>query len=373
MFWSVLLVILAVLHAYVVWRASGVPAVTRRVSRRVLAGVGMALWATLVASWLLAHDASSSAARALESFGMTWMAVLFLLASCLLAVDAFTLFGLVWRRRAPALRGWAMVGAGVLSLVALVQGVRAPVVREHEVSLAGLPGAADGAVLVAISDLHLGNTLGARWLAARVEQVRSLDPDLVVLLGDVFEGHGDPDPELIAVLGRLAAPHGVWAVTGNHEFHGGRGASLGAFEQAGVTVLHDGWAEASPGLVLAGVDDLARRQHGGVATRAIERALAGRPAGATVFLSHTPTRFETVAEAGVGLMLAGHTHGGQLWPFGYLVALESPLLGGRYEVGGMPVIVCRGTGTWGPRMRLWRPSEILRITLRTAPVGRVVR
>jgi hypothetical protein len=70
------------------------------------------------------------------------------------------------------------------------------------------------------------------------------------------------------------------------------------------------------------------------------------------------------------LLLAGHTHGGQVWPFGLLVARQYPLLAGRYGVGGMPVVVSRGAGTWGPRMRLWRPGEILRITLRAAPVGR---
>jgi hypothetical protein len=63
-------------------------------------------------------------------------------------------------------------------------------------------------------------------------------------------------------------------------------------------------------------------------------------------------------------MLCGHTHGGQIWPFSYLVRRTYPLLAGRYEVDGMPVIVSRGTGTWGPRMRLWYPGEILRITLR---------
>ena len=69
-------------------------------------------------------------------------------------------------------------------------------------------------------------------------------------------------------------------------------------------------------------------------------------------------------------MLSGHTHDGQIWPFGYLVRLTYPLLGGRYRVGGMTAIVCRGTGTWGPRMRLWRPSEIVRVTLRaTSPTA----
>jgi hypothetical protein len=63
-------------------------------------------------------------------------------------------------------------------------------------------------------------------------------------------------------------------------------------------------------------------------------------------------------------MLSGHTHNGQIWPFNYVVRLSNPLVGGRYDVGGMPVIVGRGTGTWGPRMRLWQPAEILRIILR---------
>ena len=70
--------------------------------------------------------------------------------------------------------------------------------------------------------------------------------------------------------------------------------------------------------------------------------------------------------AGVNLMLSGHTHAGQIWPFNFLVRLKYPMLAGRYEVDGMTLIVGRGTGTWGPPMRLWRPGEILRITLRTS-------
>ena len=81
-------------------------------------------------------------------------------------------------------------------------------------------------------------------------------------------------------------------------------------------------------------------------------------------MSHTPWQAETAADAGVGLMLSGHTHGGQIWPLDYMIQRRYPLLEGRHDVGGMTVIVCRGTGTWGPRMRLWEPGEILRVTLR---------
>jgi len=121
-----------------------------------------------------------------------------------------------------------------------------------------------------------------------------------------------------------------------------------------------------PGLVLAGVDG---RSHEGPADQggdAVRQALAGRPPGATIFLSHSPWGAETAARAGAGLMLSGHTHGGQIWPFDLLVRRVYPHLAGRYEVEDMTILVCRGTGTWGPRMRLWRPGEILRVVLRSS-------
>ena len=154
-------------------------------------------------------------------------------------------------------------------------------------------------------------------------------------------------------------------MTGNHEYYAGLDRSVALFEAAGYRVLRDSAAEVIPGFVLAGVDDLgARRRFGGRNDQAIGRALADRPPGAVVLLSHSPLQPEKAAALGVGLMLSGHTHSGQVWPFNYLVRLSNPLVGGRYEIGGMTVIVGRGTGTWGPRMRLWQPSEILRITFR---------
>jgi predicted MPP superfamily phosphohydrolase len=136
------------------------------------------------------------------------------------------------------------------------------------------------------------------------------------------------------------------------------------FEGVSFKLLRNGWAEVKPGLILAGVDDLTAGRRNGQGGDPIPQAFLGRPPGAAILLSHTPWQAERAAQAGAGLMLSGHTHGGQIWPFGYLVRSLYPLLEGRYEVDGMTVIVCRGTGTWGPRMRLWRPGAILRVTLR---------
>jgi len=351
------------LQAYVFWRAASVPFVARRVSRHLLIGLAVTLWAGLFLTMELGHGVSSAPARWLELLGMDWLAVLFLAFVSLLAVDLVTLFGFLVPRLAPTLRGWALVVAGVLSVIAMVQGLRAPVVQSYEVRLAGLPAELDGTVIVGVSDLHVGTLIGERWLAARVAQVQALRPDMVVLVGDLVEGHGPGEGDLLADFRRITAPLGVWAVTGNHESHGGRGGSAGLLEKVGFHVLHDRWAEVRPGLVVAGVDDLTSRRRAGQGGDPVGRALAGRPPGATILLSHTPWQFEEAAAAQVGLMLSGHTHGGQIWPLDYLVRRVYPLLAGRYDVNGMTVIVCRGTGTWGPRMRLWRPGEILRIRL----------
>jgi predicted MPP superfamily phosphohydrolase len=254
-----------------------------------------------------------------------------------------------------------LVGAG-LSVIALFQGLQPPTIEKYEVSIPGLPEAMDGTVLVAMSDMHLGSQLGERWLAARIAQVEAQQPNLVVFLGDIFEGHGPPIDKLIEKLKQLSAPLGIWAVTGNHEFHGGGDMSM--FKEIGFKLLRNVWAEVRPGLVLAGVDDLTSMLRKGQVGDPVSQALANRPPGATILLSHTPWQAEKAAKAGVKLMLCGHTHGGQIWPFDYIVRKYYPLLEGRYEVDGMTVIVCRGTGTWGPRMRLWRPGEILHVTLR---------
>jgi hypothetical protein len=366
MFGIILISVCTLMHIYVFWRALSVPFVGRHVSKRVFMAVAVSLWVVFYLGRTWGHGHTGIGAAAVEFMGMSWMGVLFLTFVSLLAVDVVTLFGLLCRKVTPSLRGWALIAGGVLSIVAFFQGLRPPVVESYEVALAGLPAEMDGTVLVAMSDLHVGSQIGGRWLEARIAQVQAEDPDLVVLLGDLFEGHGISQTELLGILRGLSAPLGVWSVLGNHEFHGGRSEeSVTVMEEADFQVLRNRWAEIRSGFILAGVDDLTSWARAGKEGDPVLEALAkNRPSGATILLSHTPWQTEKAASAGAGLMLCGHTHGGQIWPFSYLVRRSYPLLEGFYEVEGMPVIVCRGTGTWGPRMRLWHPGEILRVTLR---------
>jgi predicted MPP superfamily phosphohydrolase len=364
MFGTILIAVSTLMHIYVFWRTATVPFVQRQVPLPLLFGVGVVLWIIFYLGRVVGHHGTGVVAATLEFLGMNWMAMLFLTSVPLLAVDLITAFGMFMPRLAEVLRGWALVAGAVLSVIALFQGLRPPVVQSYEVRIAGLPNEMDGTVIVALSDMHLGSLIGERWLAARVAQVNEQQPDLVVLLGDIFEGHGPPGRELIRILGLISAPLGAWAVPGNHEFYSGYGTRAGPVEDAGFQMLRNRWIEVRPGLVMAGVEDLTVRNRSGRNGNIIARALASRPPGATVLLSHTPRQAERAAEAGVGLMLSGHTHGGQIWPFGYLVRRVYPLLAGLYKFDGLSVIVSRGTGTWGPRMRLWHPGEILRVTLR---------
>ncbi len=362
MFGSILISVVTLMHIYVFRRAAGVPFIKRHVPRKLQIAIGVALWTGFFLGRVYGHHGTGILAVAIEFFGMNWMAVSLLLCVSFFAVDLATGFGFFLRRHVPSLRGWALVAGGLLSVIALIQGLRPPVVQHYEVRIAGLPAEIDGTTLVAMSDLHIGSMLGKRWLTARIAQVEALQPDLVILLGDIFEGHGSPEMELVAILGRLRVPLGVWAVSGNHEFHGGRG-SMRLLQKAGIRFLNNRWAQVRPGFVLAGVEDLTAHRRSGRSGNLMMPALSGRPPGATVLLSHTPWQAQEAADAGTGLMLSGHTHGGQIWPFSYLIHLRYPMLAGRYQIDQMTVIVCRGTGTWGPRMRLWRPGEILCITL----------
>lgn len=361
----VMILVVTLMQGYVFWRVASVPWVARRISRRWLLRIGLVFWLLLVLNRVLRPYDMGGAAAVLEYVGMGWLGVLFLWFAALLTVELATGFGFWWQRFAPHLRGVALLVGGGLSAIALVQGMRPPVVVSHEVRLANLPKALDGTVIVALSDMHVGAVLDEAWIAAQVAQVQAEKPDAVVLLGDIFEGYDPPSEPMLAAMRQLHAPLGVWAVLGNHEFYGAHLEHRALYQAAGAKLLRNQSVELRPGLVLAGVDNVTSTAE---ADLFVTQALKHRATGATILLCHEPYLATASARQGVDLMLSGHTHGGQIWPFGYLVKQRFPLLVGDYALDGLQVIVSRGTGSWGPRMRLWQRGEISRITLRQAGV-----
>ncbi|MFW6323451.1 MAG: metallophosphoesterase [Desulfovibrionales bacterium] len=365
MFGTVLLSVAAFMHAYVFWRMWSFPRIRRYVSGRVIFLVGVFFWGLVVAGREYGHSNSGLPAVTLELVGMNWFIAVFLTFFLLLLTDLVTGFGFLFPKFANRLRMGAFLAGGVLSCIALVQGVRPPVVDELEIRISELPVELDGTVVVGMSDLHIGSILRANWLENRVDQVLELKPDLVVLVGDIFEGHDPPGEDVLSAMSRLSAPMGVWAVPGNHDHYHRSSSAMDLLQTLGIQVLANEWKEVRPGLIVSGVEDLTVHQRSGRTDNLVSTALENSPKGAAILLSHSPLQSEDAARKGIDLMLSGHTHAGQVWPFGYLVRMQYPLFEGLYDVEGMQVYVSRGAGTWGPRMRLWKPGEIFRITLRT--------
>lgn len=366
MFGTILLGFYTLLLVYVLWRASSVEILRRSLPRKFLLLAGLFFWLLFFLGRFYGHHGTGPAAVALELSGMCLLGWALLTASALFGLDALSFFGLLFPKYRSRLRGAALLLGLLLTAVALFQGLRPPAVVSYEVFLPGLPRSLDGAVVAAVSDAHIGGIHGEAWFAERMAQVRDLHPKMVFFLGDIFEGHGNI-PADIPALRELSPPFGKFFVTGNHEAHGGDGAGSELLISCGFTRLADAWTEPLPGLVLVGVNDLTTHRRRASGGDPLGRALEGRPPGVAILLSHTPWEVERAAEDGISLMLSGHTHGGQLWPFGLLTRQAYPFFAGRYEVDGMTLIVSRGMGFWGPPMRLRHSGEIVKLTLFALP------
>jgi predicted MPP superfamily phosphohydrolase len=367
LFFIIVLLIWTLMHVYVLHRMGQAPFISHHVPSWALIAAGILLGSSYISARFMERAGLGGISHVLEYVGANWIGILFLMLVSFFAADLISLFGFALKAHVSTLRTISLVVAIGLIVISFTQAWRTPVVTEYEVAMPGLPREADGTVMIVASDMHMGSMLGHRWATARARQFASLKPDFIVLAGDIFEAEEATHAGWLPVLQQFRAPKGVFIVTGNHELYAGPEPIIEEFKRAGFNVLRDESSEVLPGLVIAGVDDIAfRRRDKNAAVEAVDRALASRPDGATIFISHTPIYQERAAELGANLMLSGHTHNGQIWPFTYIVRIVFPLINGRYNVNGMTAITGRGTGTWGPRMRLWKRSELLRITLRAA-------
>jgi predicted MPP superfamily phosphohydrolase len=242
-----------------------------------------------------------------------------------------------------------------------------PEVVDVEIALRKLPRALDGFTIVQLSDLHTGLTIDREFVQRVVDRANALSPDLIALTGDLVDGNVEDLRDAVAPLGQLRAPHGVFAVTGNHEYYAGADPWIAEITRLGARYLRNERVSIERGgasFDLAGVDDFTA--HGEGHGEDLPAATAGRDAEkALVLLAHQPRQVRNAARHGVDLQLSGHTHGGQIWPWHYIVKLQQGgLLAGRYEHEGTQLYVTRGCGYWGPPVRLLAPLEITRVILR---------
>jgi hypothetical protein len=256
----------------------------------------------------------------------------------------------------------------LVTLIGYVNARRIPRVARVTVPIAGLPAPLHGFTIAQITDLHVGPTIKRAYVAGVVDRLNALQPDVIAVTGDLVDGEVEVLRPHIAPLAGMSARHGVFAVTGNHEYYSGVGPWVSEFERLGMRVLmnehavleHDG----AP-LVIAGVTDFSAGKFDTAHTSDPTRALAGSPSGVTptILLAHQPRSAPAAAEAGFDLQLSGHTHGGQFWPWSLFVPLQQPFTAGLHKLGRLWIYTSRGTGYWGPPKRFGAPSEITLIRL----------
>jgi predicted MPP superfamily phosphohydrolase len=319
---------------------------------------------------------------------MTWLGLLFFAVVLLGVVDVGR--GALWlvrrtvaaaataapldpgRREAISRLFAGAVATTVLGLGgwSLFEGLRAVALKRVLVPLSKLPRTLSGYKIVQLTDIHVGPTIGREFIEQIVRKTNAASPDLIVITGDLVDGTVEQLGALVEPLRQLRAPDGVFFVTGNHEYYSGADEWIAHLETLGIRVLRNEHLRlrdgGEGGLDLAGVDDWTAKQmlphHG----PDLPKALAGRDeARALVLLAHQPKAIVEAAQRGVDLVLSGHTHGGQLFPFMYLVALQQPYVDGLHRHEGTAIYVSRGTGYWGPPMRLGAPAEITLLELQS--------
>jgi uncharacterized protein len=299
-----------------------------------------------------------------------------------------TLLGVVW-----VLFAWSVLGliarlvlpgrvvavavlavAVVLIVWGVYEAMRVPRVRRVDVVLPRLGPDLDGTTVVVLADTHFGPINRVRWSVGTAAAVNALRPDIVCHAGDIADGSVAQRREQAAPLGTIEAALARVYVTGNHEYFGEAQVWLDHMASLGWEALHNRHVVITRGssrLVLAGIDDATAQASGLEGHGAqLDQALAGAPDDAPVLLvAHQPRQVAQAAAAGVDLQVSGHTHGGQIWPFHYLVRVDQPTVQGLTKHGQTQLYTTRGAGFWGPPLRIFAPSEITLITLRGKPNG----
>jgi predicted MPP superfamily phosphohydrolase len=366
--------VFAASHYYVgvrLLRDSGAPA--------QMAAFGWTALALLLGSIVIGMPARRALPRAFAS-PLRWISYLWLgtFGLVLVTVAGMDLLFAVLKWAQPAMfEDWGSAKALAILAVAapaVAWGVYtargAATIEKVDVAIRGLGEKFEGLRIVQISDLHVGETLGDAFLQRVVGQVNALKPDVVAITGDLVEGSVHHIREQLAALAKLQSTHGVFYVTGNHEYYHGGAAWEDEVRRLGVNVLHNEHrvlTREDDALVIAGVTDHDAHHFGAHHASRPDHALADAPKGAPrILLAHQPRSARHAAPHGVDLQLSGHTHGGQMFPWMFFVLFQQPVISGLRELYGIQVYTNRGTGYWGPPIRLGPRPEITELTLRRA-------
>lgn len=265
---------------------------------------------------------------------------------------------------------WLLGGSVLLVALIVVAGyINAlnPRIRTVEISIPKQANGLESLNAVAMSDIHLGTIIGNGRLERIVNKVNGLNPDIILLPGDILDEDLEPviRQNAGATLEQLSAPMGVFGVMGNHEYIGGAEPAYRYLTEHGIKMLRDSVVKVNDSFFLVGREDIQKGRFAGKERLSIEELMEGVDKNLPVIvLDHQPYHPEKAAAAGADLMLSGHTHNGQLWPLNFITDGMFVIGYGLGQVDGMQMYVSNGVGTWGPPLRIGNRPEIVNLKIR---------
>ncbi len=385
MFFVIVLAVLSLMYGYVGWRLISPAAFSTPIS--------LALWALLVLFLALPFVQIFLRMRGSEgpfvdlmawigyfSFGMITLLFALVVIKDIFYLGWWGIDALVARlsgssdpayladpERRRAITNISSVGilglTGGLSVYGLYKARREPDIVRIDVPIANLPEALAGLTIAQLTDIHVSSTIKRGFVERIVRLTNDLKPDIVAVTGDLVDGSVAALGNDVAPLADLVAPHGRYFITGNHEYYSGVGQWLEETRRLGMDVLlneHRVIERNGARLLLAGVTDFTGGQFSDQHRSDPLKARANAPdCDVSVLLAHQPLSIYDAATARYDYVLSGHTHGGQYFPYHWLVALFQPYVSGLYRHNDKTQIyVSTGTGYWGPQLRLGTRSEI---------------
>jgi hypothetical protein len=326
-------------------------------------GVAVALLSvTFTVGTLLSFRSSHPVVSFIYKIGAIWLGMLNFVfwAACLCWIVDFPFeFAGTAAANRPAI---AAILFGAAILVSLYGFVNARNIRERRLSvtLPNLPAAWRGRTALLLSDIHLGHVNGARFSRRIADIARRLDPSIIFIAGDLFDGSKVDPHKLVAPLFAMNPPFGVYFADGNHEEFGDAAHYAATLIRGGIHVLHNERVDIE-GLQVVGVSYTGSNYPVRLRTFLDGLHLAGGPA--SILLNHVPHRLPIVEQAGVSLQVSGHTHGGQIVPFTWIARRTfGEFTYGLQRFASLQVLTSSGVGTWGPPMRVGTAPEVVLIT-----------
>lgn len=350
-------VLLAMQYTPVLWTAINTPVLRESLLFKLAPLFATALFVTAM---FYTRANGSTAAVIFTRVMYIWLGVMFIWFSVSMVFMAGQLTAGFLKVKIPQnLPLYCAIFTAILSIASIVTAALPP--RIAKVNLQNPFGQGETLKIVQVSDSHLGIGVSPERFKKLADKINALNPDIIVLTGDIIEETNINTLQYTQILKDLKARYGKYAVTGNHEYYRGVQNNVNIWLNAGIIPLQNSATQAGS-INIIGVNDIktaniSKAEFNKILARDIDKNKFN------LLLSHTPVYFKEAADDGVNLMLSGHTHNGQIWPFGLLARLSFKYIYGLHSYNNAHIYVTSGTFFWGPAMRLFTRNEIVLITL----------